>query len=50
MKRKFHPIYIILGLFLFKVGILDNVRNIGHHSNGRYVSSEAPPIGLRPIR
>jgi hypothetical protein len=50
MKSKLHPVYIIVGLFLFKVGIIDNFRNFGHHSNARYVASESPSDHLKPIR
>lgn len=52
MKPKLHPIYIIVGLFLFKVGIVDNMRHFGHQThNGRYVASEAPTSNaLRPVR
>lgn len=50
MKPKLHPIYIIVGLFLFKVGIVDNMRNIGHHHPDRYVASSAEASALRPIR
>lgn len=50
MKSKLNPIYIIVVLFLFKVGIIDNFRNMGHHNNSRYVSSEATHQSLRPIR
>jgi len=52
MKPKLHPIFIIVGLFLFKVGIVDNMRNFGHtdHAQARYVASEAPSNALKPIR
>ncbi|TDP51814.1 hypothetical protein C8D79_3261 [Bacteriovorax stolpii] len=33
MKPKLHPVYIIIGLFLFKVGIIDNFRFHGNNSN-----------------
>jgi hypothetical protein len=32
MNLKLTPVFIILGLFIFKVGVLDNFRNYGHHS------------------
>ena len=53
MKPKLHPIFIIVGLFLFKVGIVDNMRHFGHseHAQARYVASEAPTSNaLKPIR
>jgi len=50
MKPKFHPIYVIVGLFLFKVGIIDNFRNIAHQSSNRYLASEMTINKLRPIR
>ncbi|MGZ3788625.1 MAG: hypothetical protein ACXVLQ_08890 [Bacteriovorax sp.] len=50
MKSKLNPVFIIVGLFLFKVGIVDNFRNMGHN-NGRYVATEAPTGHVfKPIR
>ncbi|MDO9182112.1 MAG: hypothetical protein Q7U04_06875 [Bacteriovorax sp.] len=50
MKSKLNPIYLIVGLFLFKVGVIDNFRNMGHHQNDRIIASEAPSNNLKPIR
>ncbi len=42
MKLKLSPTLVILGLFLFKVGVFDNIRSIAHHhdDNLRGPSSE----------
>jgi hypothetical protein len=51
MKPKLHPIYIIVALFLLKVGVIDNFRNFGHHTNSRMIASEGPAAhDLKPIR
>jgi hypothetical protein len=51
MKSKLNPIYLILGLFLFKVGVIDNFRNFGHHNSGRAMASEVSQNNyMRPIR
>ncbi|MFA6237506.1 MAG: hypothetical protein WC635_09290 [Bacteriovorax sp.] len=55
MKSKLNPIYIIVGLFLFKVALLDNVRNIGFGHSGpdsyRRVANTTPVTSnLKPIR
>lgn len=53
MKSKLHPLIIMVALFLFKVGIVDNMRNIGHSekTNARYVAStSAGNNALKPIR
>ena len=50
MKSKLNPVFIIVGLFLFKVGVVDSFRNMGHHNNSRSLASEAPTNNLRPIR
>jgi hypothetical protein len=34
MKSKLHPIYIIIALFLFKVGIIDGIRFHGSNNGG----------------
>lgn len=53
MKSKLHPLIIMVALFLFKVGIVDNMRNLGHSdkTNARYVASTSPGANaLKPIR
>jgi len=54
MKPKLHPIFIIVGLFLFKVGIVDNMRHFGHSEHereqARTIASEPPSNALKPIR
>jgi hypothetical protein len=50
MKLKLTPALVILGLFVFKVSIIDGVRNFGHHTNGstRGPSSErSMPLAIR---
>jgi hypothetical protein len=50
MKLKLTPTLVILGLFIFKVGVIDGVRNFGHHTNGsgRGPSSErSMPVAIR---
>lgn len=39
MSLKHNIVFIILGLFLFKIGILDQARNYHHHSAERNVAS-----------
>lgn len=40
MKSKLNPLYIIIGLFLFKVGIIDNLRfHATNNANERRVAS-----------
>ena len=39
MKSKLSPVFIIIGLFLFKVGIVDNLRFGKNNSNERQVAS-----------
>ncbi len=50
MKPKLHPVYIIVGLFLFKVGIIDNFRNFNHHTADRYLASQVVADKRPPIR
>lgn len=39
MKSKLNPVYIIIGLFLFKVGVIDNIRFPQNNSGQRTVAS-----------
>jgi len=39
MKSKLNPVFIIIGLFLFKVGIVDNLRFGNNNSGVRNVAS-----------
>lgn len=39
MKSKLNPVYIIIGLFLFKVGIIDNFRFNNNNSGERRMAS-----------
>lgn len=54
MKSKLNPIFIIVGLFLFKVVLIDNVRHLGHSTpdNDRHIASETRVANnnLKPIR
>lgn len=52
MKSKLNPIYLILGLFLFKVVIIDNFRNSGQQAQARTIAtySSANNQARAPIR
>ncbi|MBY0413589.1 MAG: hypothetical protein K2Q18_05465 [Bdellovibrionales bacterium] len=48
MKSKLNPVYIIIGLFLFKVGIIDNIRF--HQNNGGARSVASVDLTRQAIR
>jgi hypothetical protein len=54
MKSKLNPVFIIVGLFLFKVAFIDNIRFLGHtkSSNYRELASSSPPTNniMKAIR
>jgi len=50
MKLKLSPTLLILGLFLFKVGVFDNFRKIAHHSNENVRMPSAEKSKLTGIR
>jgi hypothetical protein len=49
MKSKLNPVYVIIALFLFKVGIIDNIR-FHNQNNGAERSVASVDVTRQAIR
>lgn len=50
MNLKLTPIFFIFGLFIFKVGVFDSFRNMGHHNNSTSREPTSEKIKFLGIR
>jgi hypothetical protein len=50
MKLKLNVTFLILGLFIFKVGVFDSFRRLAHHSNENVRMPSAEKSKLVGIR